>query len=264
MNEKLFWRFLFLFFIFFIIDLNIWYQNKLRKEETAYKQELEKKEKKINNLESNQIKYRETLKDIVVSLYNKEQYINIGGIDNTVQNTSIENLVTAIKNGTGSFDSFLNNVQNFFDKRKEYTHNIPNVFPVCYSPEVRITSGFGNRIYPFTKEIFFHKGIDITASDRTKIIATADGIVTDVWIWHPVYGKMVKIKHNGGYTTLYAHMSRTYVREGQKVKRGQVIGLMGNTGKSYGIHLHYEIRKNGKLVNPIDYLTSTSEIILSQ
>jgi murein DD-endopeptidase MepM/ murein hydrolase activator NlpD len=264
MKENILWRFLFLLFILFIIDLNVWYRNKLDIQKVAYEQTIEKKEEKINELLVNQDEYKETLKTVVVTLYDKEQYINVGGIDNTVQNKSIENLVEAIENGTSDFDIFLSDIENFFDKRKEYIHNIPNIFPVPYSPEVRITSGFGNRIYPFSGEMFFHKGIDITGKDTTKIIATADGIVTDVWIWHRVYGKMARIKHNNGYVTLYAHMDSTKVREGQKVKRGQVIGYMGDTGKSYGVHLHYEVWKDGQLVNPMDYLTSTNEIILSR
>lgn len=264
MKQVYIWRFVSLLLLWFCIDIIIWYEGKLDENVKKYNSLISRKDKVIEQYQDDRDVYKKTLENIVVTIYNNESYINVGGIDSTVKDVSIDGLISSIQNSTKNFNEFLNDVENFFDKRKDYLHNIPNIFPVQYSREVRITSGFGNRIYPFTNEIFFHKGIDITGKDKTPIISTADGVVTDVWIWHRVYGKMIKIKHNSGFTTLYAHMDKTKVREGDKVKRGQVIGYMGDTGKSYGIHLHYEVRKNGKLVNPIDYLTSTNQIILSK
>lgn len=262
--KTLIWKLIFLLFLWFNIDLIIWYENKINIIEKEYTILLEEKNEKIISYQKDREKYKATLLEIIDKIYKDESYISIGGIDNsTVKDESIDDLISSIRNYTEDFTDFLNNVENFFDKRNEYLQNIPNIFPVYYSKEVRITSGFGNRVYPFTNEIFFHKGIDITGKDKTPIISTADGVVTDVWIYHRVYGKMVKIKHNGGFTTLYAHMDKTRVKEGQKVKRGQIIGYMGNTGKSYGIHLHYEVEKDGQLVNPIDYLSS-HKIILSK
>lgn len=116
------------------------------------------------------------------------------------------------------------------------------------------SSGFGVRKDPFTGGLEFHKGIDISAPEGTPIIATADGIV-DTTGWHDGgYGYQVVIDHQNGIKTRYAHMLKVLVREGQKVKRGQIIGLVGNTGKSIAPHVHYEVYVNGKPVNPLKYI----------
>ena len=119
-----------------------------------------------------------------------------------------------------------------------------------------ISSLFGNRPDPFTGAPEFHGGIDIPAPEGTPILAAADGVVvvangTD--IWGGGYGYYVKIQHEGGYATLYAHCSRISVRVGQEVVKGEVIGFMGSTGRSTGSHLHWEIHRDGVRVDPLGY-----------
>jgi murein DD-endopeptidase MepM/ murein hydrolase activator NlpD len=117
-----------------------------------------------------------------------------------------------------------------------------------------VNSGFGHRKDPFAKKYGFHSGIDFEANMRQPVVATADGVV-DHSGWYKSYGKTIIIKHNNGYETLYGHLNTMKVKKGQKVRTGQLIGNAGSTGRSTGPHLHYEIVKNGKKVNPREYLT---------
>lgn len=131
--------------------------------------------------------------------------------------------------------------------------SIPAIQPVSNKNLRRIASGFGYRIDPIYRTRKMHKGLDFSAPTGTKIYATGDGVIRKVKRARWGYGTHVVIDHGYGYTTLYGHMSRASVRQGQRVKRGQQIGLVGSTGKSTGPHLHYEVAKNGVQVNPIGY-----------
>lgn len=127
-------------------------------------------------------------------------------------------------------------------------------FPSIPPAKGIFSSGFGIRRDPFTGGLEFHKGIDISAPEGTPIVATADGIVEEAGWNSGGYGNQVVINHGNGIKTRYAHMSKVLVREGQRVKRGQVIGLIGNTGKSVAPHVHYEVYLNENPVNPIRYI----------
>ena len=131
--------------------------------------------------------------------------------------------------------------------------SIPAIQPVSNKNLRRIASGFGYRIDPIYRTRKMHKGLDFSAPTGTKIYATGDGVIKKVKRARWGYGTHVVIDHGYGYTTLYGHMSRASVKKGQRVKRGQQIGLVGSTGKSTGPHLHYEVAKNGVQVNPIGY-----------
>jgi murein DD-endopeptidase MepM/ murein hydrolase activator NlpD len=115
-----------------------------------------------------------------------------------------------------------------------------------------MASGFGYRIHPIYRVARMHTGLDFTAPIGTEIYATGDGVVKSP-DGGSGYGLHIVIDHGFGYQTLYAHMSRMAVRPGTKVKRGQIIGYVGNTGVSSGPHLHYEVIKNGQKVNPAYY-----------
>jgi len=115
-------------------------------------------------------------------------------------------------------------------------------------------SGFGYRRDPFTHKSAFHSGIDFDANNKQPVVATALGEVEHAG-WYKSYGKTVIIKHENGYKTLYGHLSNIKVKKGEQVHTGQVIGLAGSSGRSTGPHLHYEILKNGKAINPREYLT---------
>jgi len=133
---------------------------------------------------------------------------------------------------------------------------LPAIQPVSNRDLRRIGSYFGYRTDPFYKIKKFHEGVDFTAPVGTEIYATGDGVVTSVERLKVGYGNYIVIDHGFNYETLYAHLSKFNVRRGQKVKRGQVIGFIGNTGRSTAPHLHYEVRRNGVPVNPIHYFYS--------
>jgi len=131
--------------------------------------------------------------------------------------------------------------------------SIPAIQPISNKELNRIGSGFGYRIDPIYKTVKMHEGIDFTAPMRTEIYATGNGRVVEVERLHRGYGNMIVIDHGYGYRTLYAHLSKFNVRPGQQVKRGEIIGFVGNTGKSTAPHLHYEVIKDGTKVNPINF-----------
>ncbi|MFT6717259.1 MAG: murein DD-endopeptidase MepM/ murein hydrolase activator NlpD [Saprospiraceae bacterium] len=130
---------------------------------------------------------------------------------------------------------------------------VPAVQPIHNHNLIRTSSGFGMRIHPVYHVKKMHTGIDFTAKKGTKIYATGDGVIKEAVNSRTGYGKHVVIKHGFGYQTLYAHMSGFAVKKGQKVSRGQLIGYVGNTGTSTGCHLHYEVIKDGRKINPANF-----------
>ena len=128
--------------------------------------------------------------------------------------------------------------------------SIPSIMPL---QDARLTSGFGMRTHPVLGGRRNHKGIDLAAPTGTPIYATADGIV-DRAEWFSSYGLFIEIEHGADLETRYAHMSRLAVSAGQRVKKGDLIGYVGSTGRSTGPHLHYEVRVSGVAVNPIPYM----------
>ncbi len=142
-----------------------------------------------------------------------------------------------------------------FEMAKDKTDmlaSIPAIVPIEKGTE-RLVSGFGPRIHPIYKTLRMHNGVDFTAPTGTPIYAPGNGVVTKAERNRHGYGLMVQIDHGYGYETLYAHMSEFEVRRGQKVSRGEVIGYVGNTGVSTAPHLHYEVLRQGKRVNPVNY-----------
>jgi murein DD-endopeptidase MepM/ murein hydrolase activator NlpD len=138
-------------------------------------------------------------------------------------------------------------------RKEEMLRCIPAIQPLSNKDLRRTASGYGWRLDPIYKTRRFHEGLDFSAPIGTDIYATGDGEVVAVKSTAIGYGKYVIIDHGFGYSTLYAHMDGFTVREGQKVNRGDVIGFVGNTGKSTGPHLHYEVRIKGKAVDPAHY-----------
>lgn len=129
---------------------------------------------------------------------------------------------------------------------------IPAIQPVANKDLKYTASGYGLRIDPIYNTTKFHEGMDFSANIGTPVYATGDGVVTKAG-WQSGYGKIIKIDHGYGYETWYAHLNDYDVRVGQRVIRGQVIGEVGNTGKSTGPHLHYEVHVKGRVVNPVNY-----------
>ena len=145
---------------------------------------------------------------------------------------------------------------DYMDAVKKDIENLSKTFesyPIGSPLRGRISSGFGYRKDPFHRKIAFHSGIDIGSIYGTKVISTAKGTVVRAG-WCKGYGKCVVIRHSDGYRTLYGHLSRVSVKSGEKVESGQTIGKVGSSGRSTGPHLHYEVIKNRKKLDPKKYL----------
>jgi murein DD-endopeptidase MepM/ murein hydrolase activator NlpD len=138
-------------------------------------------------------------------------------------------------------------------RRFQLENSQPSIWPV----DGRLMGAFGERTDPFSGEGAFHKGVDITAPIGTPIHATADGIVVFAEMENG-FGRLVRINHGNGLETYYAHLSRFYVQAGQDIRRGELIGAVGTSGRVTAPHLHYEVRLGGVAVNPYRYLAKTS------
>ncbi|MCB5252149.1 MAG: M23 family metallopeptidase [Candidatus Cloacimonadaceae bacterium] len=132
--------------------------------------------------------------------------------------------------------------------------DVPSIYPTFG----RISDGWGSRIHPITKNLEFHHGIDISNQTGTPIYATASGVVEKTRYTRG-YGKHVVIDHGNGYKSLYAHLYNIKIKKGESVSKGQIIGLMGDTGYSTGPHLHYEVQYNQHKLNPANFLNRIEE-----
>jgi len=148
-----------------------------------------------------------------------------------------------------SFDELI----SLAHEKEEMLASIPAIMPVSNKDLTRTASGWGLRIHPIYKIVRFHYGIDFTAPVGTEVYATGNGVVESIVSSRRGYGNHVTINHGFGYKTIYAHLDRFNVRQGQKVKRGDVIGFVGNSGLSIAPHLHYEVELNGVKVDPVNY-----------
>ncbi len=166
------------------------------------------------------------------------------------------NKITQIKNKASKIEENLDFLYKYFKEQQKILASTPSIWPT----KGILTSGFNWRIDPFTGLREFHQGLDIATQLGNPVVATADGIVIESSSKKD-YGNYVIILHNYGYKTIYAHLKKRLVKVGQKVKRGDVIGLVGSTGKSTAPHLHYEVRVHNKPVNPLDYILENDWIL---
>lgn len=138
-------------------------------------------------------------------------------------------------------------------RKADMLGSIPAIQPISNNDLRRIASGFGNRMHPFYKTVRHHDGIDFTAPIGTEVYATGNGVIERATHSRRGYGNHIVIDHGYGYQTLYAHLHKFDVREGQEVKRGELIGYVGNSGLSVAPHLHYEVIKDGVKINPVNF-----------
>ncbi len=191
----------------------------------------------ISTSPSNQISPNTTIKNSSIKDTKKE----------ALSKTTIE--ITKIKNKASKIEENLDFLYKYFKEQQKILASTPSIWPT----KGILTSGFSWRIDPFTGLREFHQGLDIATQLGNPVVATADGIVIESNSKKD-YGNYVIILHNYGYKTIYAHLKKRLVKVGQKVKRGEVIGLVGSTGKSTAPHLHYEVRVHNKPVNPLNYI----------
>ncbi len=181
------------------------------------------------------------------------RYKELEGYDNSqlVKNTSkrMDVLSKELVVQSKSLDEIL----KLAKEKNKLLAAIPAIQPIRNENLKQMASGFGYRSDPFTKARKFHAGMDFTAKSGTPIFATGDGIVEKADNTASGYGNHIVIRHGYGYETLYGHLSKYKVRRGEKVKRGDVIGYVGSTGRSEAPHLHYEVHKNDEVVNPLNF-----------
>ena len=152
---------------------------------------------------------------------------------------------------TMSYDDIMSMAKD----KEAFLASIPAIQPVSNKELKRLSSGFGYRIDPFTKIKKMHPGTDFSLPTGSPVYATGDGIVRFARKSFGGYGNQIEINHGFGYRTKYAHLSEFLVKKGQRVKRGQIIAYSGNSGRSTAPHLHYEVMKDGKKINPINYFS---------
>ena len=181
------------------------------------------------------------------------RYENLKGFNNSalIINTSekVDQISKQLYIQSKSFDDIIELAKN----KSDMLAALPAIQPVSNKNLSRMASGYGYRIHPIYKTRKMHSGMDFSAKTGTPIYATGDGKISKVRRSRRGYGNHVIIDHGYGYKTLYAHMKKYAVKKGQKVKRGEVIGYVGSTGTSVAPHLHYEVHKDGRKINPVNF-----------
>lgn len=189
-------------------------------------------------------KLKNKLQDIEQTLLEMQEVLDKKGIKKELSIGG--EFIPAEKLSLSYIDHMKKDIDSLFNTMKS--------IPVGTPLKGKINSDFGYRKDPFKSRAGFHSGIDIDANYGQAVVATADGVVTKA-SWHSSYGKTIIIKHEDKYETLFGHLSTIGVKEGDKIKVGDVIGKAGSSGRSTGTHLHYEVIKEGKRVNPKNFLS---------
>lgn len=180
------------------------------------------------------------------------RYKSLEGFDNSTMITELTKKMDQLSNKIVVQSKSLDEIIEMAAKKEDMLASIPAIQPVKKEEMTRIASGFGMRMHPILKIRKMHEGLDFTAKKGTPIYATGNGTVTRAER-SSTFGNVVYIEHGYGYKTVYAHMSKIATHKGAKVKRGNLIGYVGSTGRSVAPHLHYEVHKDGHPVNPIYY-----------
>lgn len=181
----------------------------------------------------------------------KKELQLVAGMDNSEMTEGIYNTLNTIYNRIANQEGSYKEIEKMIKNKEKLLASTPAIQPLSNRDLNRLSSGFGYRIDPVYKTVKFHPGLDFSAPQGTPIYATAEGTVQTAGNLGNGYGNHIVIQHGYSYSTLYGHMSRIKAKRGQRVKRGEVIGYVGNTGKSTGSHLHYEVLKGRKRLDPI-------------
>ncbi|CAA0157534.1 M23 family metallopeptidase [Tenacibaculum maritimum] len=180
------------------------------------------------------------------------RYKNLEGFDNSEMVKNVTKDLDILSKQMVVQSKSLDEIVSLAKAKEKMLASIPAIQPIKNQDLKRMASGFGMRMHPILKSRRMHNGMDFTAPTGTQIYASGNGTVIKA-ARSSTFGNVVYIDHGYGYKTIYAHMSKIVARKGQKVKRGDLIGYVGNTGRSAAPHLHYEVHKNGRPVNPIYY-----------
>jgi len=181
------------------------------------------------------------------------RYKDLEGYDNSELIINTSKRLDILSKQTVVQSRSLDEIERLASNKAALLEAIPSIQPIKNKDLTRMASGYGYRNDPFTKKRRFHWGMDFTAKKGVPVYATGNGVVKRADNRASGYGNHIRIDHGFGYVSLYAHLSKYNVRRGQKVKRGDLIGFVGNTGRSAGPHLHYEIFKDKKRINPLNF-----------
>ena len=196
------------------------------------------------------------------------RYKELEGYDNSELVINTSKRVDAISKALAIQSKSLDEILKLAKEKNSLLSAIPAIQPVRNENLKQVASGFGYRNDPFTKVRKFHEGMDFSAKTGTPIFATGDGVVQRADNSVSGYGNHIVIRHGFGYETLYGHLSKYKCRPGQRVKRGDIIGYVGSTGRSEAPHLHYEVHKNNEVVNPLNFyygnISATEYVAISK
>ena len=240
----------------------------LRQQNTAYKESYAVLQERIKQLELQMVELEQRDNEVYRSIFEatpipdsarvKEMSVKneirlIQSLSNTALTDNIRNQLNNLSLRMSFQGQSFAEITTMVKNKEKLLRAIPAIQPVSNRNLKRVASGFGYRIDPLYKDSRLHAGLDFSAPTGTPIYATADGEVQIAGFNTDGYGNKVVINHGYGFQTLYAHMVRVIANVGQSVKRGEVIGYVGSTGKSTGPHLHYEVIKRGAKVDPVYY-----------
>jgi len=240
----------------------------LRQQNTAYKESYAVLQERTKQLELQMVELEQRDNEVYRSIFEatpipdsarvkeilaKNEIRLIQSLSNTALTDNIRNQLNNLSLRMSFQGQSFAEITTMVKNKEKLLRAIPAIQPVSNKNLKRVASGFGYRIDPLYKDSRLHAGLDFSAPTGTPIYATADGEVQIAGFNTDGYGNKVVINHGYGFQTLYAHMVRVIANVGQSVKRGEVIGYVGSTGKSTGSHLHYEVIKRGTKVDPVYY-----------
>jgi murein DD-endopeptidase MepM/ murein hydrolase activator NlpD len=240
----------------------------LRQQNTAYKESYAVLQERMKQLELQMVELEQRDNEVYRSIFEatpipdsarvkemlaKNEIRLIQSLSNTALIENIRNQLNNLSLRMSFQGQSFTEITAMVKNKEKLLRAIPAIQPVSNKNLKRVASGFGYRIDPLYKDSRLHAGLDFSAPTGTPIYATADGEVQIAGFNTDGYGNKVVINHGYGFQTLYAHMVRVIARVGQSIKRGEVIGYVGSTGKSTGPHLHYEVIKRGTKVDPVYY-----------
>jgi murein DD-endopeptidase MepM/ murein hydrolase activator NlpD len=226
-----------------IIAKDIEFLNRVRLEQT----QIDRKKKQLEE-------QTEQIRDLTKSIQLKKDQLQLEVSEKQKVHQSVQKMREEYERQVAELEEISRQIEALLRQGTEYQEAVAEATgQIIWPVPGRITSGFGYRRHPIFRVIKFHSGIDITCSYGYSIKAADGGVVVDARYWGG-YGNVVILSHGSGLSTVYAHLSRFYVIRGQRIQKGQTLGLAGSTGYSTGPHVHFEVRKNGVPVNPGTYL----------
>jgi murein DD-endopeptidase MepM/ murein hydrolase activator NlpD len=257
------------------IKRNLPHFSRLQEENTLQKQQIDSLAGKVETINQKMAELKEFDRKVramvstdptkggpIEQAGDQQQFIGIGGSDsslgggNSPSERGHKKIVRMMYRSLDNLDSDISvqkdekaELMKLLDRQKSILASTPSVWPA----RGWVSSGFGYRLSPFTNEKELHRGLDICNRKGAPVIAPADGVVEYV-DWDPGYGKTVIINHGYGLNTMYAHLDKIHVKKGQAIRRHQEIAQVGDSGRTTGAHLHYEIHLNGVPVNPLRYI----------